>query len=184
MPRRKSATGNLFFPSICTSSNSSCRCPIRQPRRAISRPPSAPPGEVRRWPPAGMQTMHRQFLTAEECVGSGPGLKAAPAVIDLSGRATRNRPGHLRAPGSAPAMRLALSCGIGWIVSASRPVEGLEHQACAVWQPAAEKDLLGGLIGFNRQLLAATAYRQCRGPGRGAWWWRRSPSLRSQPPTG
>src|ERR1700678_737994 len=36
--------------------------------------------------PGRKQTMHRQLLTAEECVGSRPGLETAPAVVDLGGR--------------------------------------------------------------------------------------------------
>ena len=93
--------------------------------------------------------MHRQFLTAEEGVGSRPGLETAPAVVDLAGR-----------PGEINQRVLALE---NWrqrcacIILRSRldrarlqAGKSFEHKACTAgsqhW-----KQLLRRLIGLNRQ---------------------------------
>ena len=74
--------------------------PNRQLRTGGPLPPSVP--QEARGGPRRYQAMQSQLLSAKECVGSGPGLKTTPAVVDLARQGGRSRPRRLRAAGWAP----------------------------------------------------------------------------------
>src|SRR5580704_2735809 len=93
--------------------------------------------------------MQSQLLAAKERVGSGPGLKTTPAVVDLVGRAGEVNQGIFTLQDRRQG-RTGIVLWDGMNRARLQPLEGLEHETRSALREQREK-LLGSLIRGNGQ---------------------------------